>query len=79
MKRMPTLKSIDPKTKDGAEFLRALKKHRELQLLEEEVAARAVRGEGGVGEEIEGEGAGEGDGEGEGEGESVTCKTKDIK
>jgi hypothetical protein len=56
---------MDPKKHDSSEFLRALKKHRELQLLEEEVAARAVRGEGGVGEEIEGEGAGEGDGDGE--------------
>jgi hypothetical protein len=48
MKRMPTLKSIDPKTKDGAEFLRALKKHRELQDLEEEEAARAELQEKGV-------------------------------
>ena len=42
MKRMPTLKSIDPKTKDGAEFLRALKKHREFQDLEGEEAARTA-------------------------------------
>ena len=46
MKRMPTLKSVDPKTQDGAEFLRALKKHRELQELEEmEEAGAALREE----------------------------------
>jgi hypothetical protein len=64
---------MDAKKHDSSEFLRALKKHRELQLLEEEEAGRAVRGEGGVGEEIEGEG------EGEGEGESVTSMTRDVK
>ena len=42
MKRMPTLKSVDPKTQDGAEFLRALKKHRELEELEEADEARAA-------------------------------------
>ena len=46
MKRMPTLKSIDPKTKDGAEFLRALKKHRELQDLEEEEARAELQEKG---------------------------------
>ncbi len=65
------MQALDAKKHDSSEFLRALKKHRELQLLEEEEAARAVRGEGGVGEEIEGEG--------EGEGESVTSMTKDVK
>ena len=72
------MQAIDPKKHDSSEFLRALKKHRELQLLEEE-AARAVRGEGGVGEEIEGEGEVEGERERERVGESVTCMTKDVK
>lgn len=52
MQRMPTLEAVDPKTQDGAEFIRALRKHREMQDLEEEEAARAAAGGEGEGEGV---------------------------
>jgi len=54
MQRMPTLDAVEPKTSDGSDFLRALKKHRELQDRKEQQAEAACKQvEGGETEEGE--------------------------
>jgi len=74
-----TCQAVERKTSDGSDFLRALKKHRELEELEEQEAAWAaeVGGEHKEGEECtadsEGHNAEEGAGKelgGRGEGEA---------